>query len=333
MATPRVFITRRIHSRAEEVLRTAECEVRVAPEDRPLTDTELRAGAADTDAVLCLLNDKITRDLMQSLPRVRVFANYAVGFDNMDIAAATELGVALSNTPDVLTDATAEIAWALLFAAARRVCEGDRLSRRGDFHGWAPLMLLGHQVAGRTLGIIGAGRIGAAMARGSAGFGMRVLYTKRSGVNHAIEKLGGRRVELDELLRESDFISVHAPLAPGTLHMISDPQFALMKPTAVLVNTGRGPVIDEKALVRALASNRIAAAGLDVYEHEPKIEPELLTMENVVLAPHIGSATHDARRDMAELAANNIVDCLSGRVPRTCINPDYAANRRETDQG
>lgn len=323
-----VLITRTIHGSAEELLRAEGCDVVVSRHDRPLEAGELRAMAAEADGVLCLLNDRIDTALLEAAPRVRVFANYAVGFDNMDLDAATQRGVALSNTPDVLTGATAEIAWALLFAAARRIVEGDRMVRAGRFSGWAPLMLLGHDIAGRTLGIVGAGRIGAAMARRARGFDMRILYTNRSGESAAMKELGAAHVTLDELLRESDFISIHAPLTNSTRHLIGAAQFAIMKPNAVLVNTGRGPIIDEAALADALRSRRIAAAGLDVYEREPAVEPALLELDNVVLAPHIGSATHEARAAMARLAAANILDVFAGRTPRTCINPEYVKQAR-----
>lgn len=317
----RVFITRRIHEAAERTLRDAGHEV-VVNEGGGMTPDELAARVREFDAIICMLSEKITRAILEQ-SRARIFANYAVGFDNLDVAAATELGIALSNTPDVLTDATAELAWTLLFAAARHAGAGERLVRRGDFRGWQPMMLLGYEVKGRTLGIVGAGRIGTAMALRSTGFSMRVLYTKRSGQNRELDAIGGKRVELDELLRESDFVSIHAPLTAETCHMISDAQFAVMRPNAVLVNTGRGPVVDEAALVRALKDRRIAAAGLDVYEREPEIEAGLFELENAVLLPHLGSATFAARGAMAELAANNIVDFFSGRVPRTCINPGY----------
>lgn len=319
----RVTITRRIHPAAEEMLRRAGCEVEINPHDRPLTPGELQAAAADSDGVLCLLNDRIDAPLLAAAPRCRVFANYAVGYDNMDLAAATRAGVALCNTPDVLTDATAEFAWALLFAAARRVVEADRFVREGRFTGWDPMLLWGQDISRRTLGIIGAGRIGAAMARRATGFEMEILYTRRSGPSPDMEKLGATRVELEELLRRSDFISIHAPLTGETRHLIGAAQFALMKPAAILINTGRGPIVDEKALVQALAEGRIAAAGLDVYEREPAVEEDLLRMNNVVLAPHIASATFDARRRMAELAAGSILAVLEGRIPPNCLNPEF----------
>ncbi|AXA34931.1 D-3-phosphoglycerate dehydrogenase [Candidatus Sumerlaea chitinivorans] len=319
----KVAITRKIHSAAEELLRSAQCEVWVNPEARPLQREELCAIARDYDAMICLLSDRIDEEIFSAAKRLRIVANYAVGFDNIDIPAATRRGIAVANTPDVLTNATAELAWALLLSVARRVVEGDRLVRAGEFHGWDPLMLLGYEVAGKTLGIIGAGRIGTAMARRARGFDMRILYTRPSGPRREMDELGAQHVELETLLCESDFISIHTPLTPATRHMIGRPQFELMKPTAILINTGRGPVVDEAALADALANRRIAGAGLDVYEYEPKVEPALLALDNVVLLPHIGSATFEARAAMARLAAENVLDALRGKVPRTCLNPEY----------
>lgn len=319
----RAYITRNIHAAAEEALRQAGCEVVVNPDPRPLTAEELREAALRFDGLITLLSDKVNAELLAIPGCAGVFANYAVGFDNLDVAAATRAGIALCNTPDVLTAATAEMAWALLFAAARHICEGDRIVRQGRFHGWEPLMLLGHEAAGRTLGIVGAGRIGAAMARRARGFEMPILYTSQRGSTPAMEEMGARQTTLDVLLRESDFVSIHTPLTPQTRHLIGEAQLRQMKSSAVLVNTARGPVVDEKALVRALQEGWIAAAGLDVYEREPAVEPELLTLPNVALAPHLGSATFNARRSMAELAARNLLDFFDGRVPRTCINPEY----------
>ena len=245
-----------------------------------------------------------------------------MGTDNIDVAAATERGVAVTNTPGVLTLATAEMAWSLLLAAARRVAEGDRITRSGKFAGWGPTLYLGRAVTGKTLGVIGAGRIGTAFARLSKGFRMEVLYRARRP-NRALEReLGARRTSLPEILKRSDFLSLHVDLNPSTRGMIGRKEFSLMKPSAVLVNTSRGPVIDEKELVRALKSRKISAAGLDVYEREPRLAPGLASLDNAVLAPHAGSATTEARAAMAELAAENLILALSGRRPKTCVNPE-----------
>jgi glyoxylate reductase len=332
-AKKRVAITRRIHERAREVLEQAGVEVWTNPEPRPLTREEFVRIMKNFDGMICLLSDGIDRELLETATRLRIVANYAVGFDNLDVATATRLGIALTNTPDVLTNATAELAWALMFAAARHVAAGDRLVREKRFQGWEPLLLLGHEIAGKTLGIVGAGRIGTAVARRAVGFEMRILYTRRSGPSPELEALGAQCVDLEQLLRESDFISIHTPLTTETRHLIDRERLKLLKPTAVLVNTARGPVVDEAALAEALAEGRLAAAGLDVYEHEPAVEPRLLTLPNVVLLPHIGSATYEARCAMAELAAQNILDFFEGRVPRTCINPEYVRAAARSDRG
>jgi glyoxylate reductase len=319
----RVAITRRIHERAREVLEAHGVEVWTNPEPRALTRDELVRIVKNFDGMICLLSDRIDRALLEQASRLRIVANYAVGFDNLDVEAATEHGIALTNTPDVLTNATAELAWALLFAAARHVAAADRFVREKRFRGWDPLLFLGHEIAGKTLGIVGAGRIGTAMAKRAVGFEMRILYTRRSGPSPQMDALGAEFVSLEQLLKESDFISVHTPLTPETRYLIDREKLKLVKPTAILINTGRGPVIEEAALAEALAEGRLAAAGLDVYEHEPEIEPRLFSLPNVVLLPHIGSATYEARSAMAELAAFNIIDLFEGRVPRTCINPEF----------
>lgn len=319
----RVAITRRIHERGRELLEKAGVEVWVNPEPRALTREELVRVGQQFDGMITLLNDRIDGDFLDKASRVRIVANYAVGFDNFDVEAATRRGIALTNTPDVLTTATAELAWALIFAASRHVTAGDRFVREGRFRGWDPLLLLGHEIAGKTLGIVGAGRIGTAVAKRAAAFEMRILYTRRSGPNPAIDALGGQFVSLDELLSQSDIVSIHTPLTPETRHLLDRRRLGLLKTTAIVVNTGRGPVVDEAALAEALAEGRIAAAGLDVYENEPEVEPRLLGLPNVVLLPHLGSATHEARAAMAELAAQNILDFFEGRVPRTCLNPEY----------
>ncbi|PKK81599.1 MAG: D-glycerate dehydrogenase, partial [Thermoplasmata archaeon HGW-Thermoplasmata-2] len=235
---------------------------------------------------------------------------------------------AVTNTPGVLTDATADVAWALLFAAARRIAEGDRMVRTGKFNGWSPTMMLGQDVQGKILGVIGAGRIGTAFALKSRGFGMKVLYFARQR-NEMLEKeLGAKKVPLDELLKTADFVSIHIPLTAETKHLIGERELRTMKKTAVLVNTARGPVIDEKALAKALKEKWIFGAGLDVYENEPMVNEELLSLDNVVLAPHIGSATVETRSRMAMMAVENIIAALEGKVPPNCVNPEYAKFRK-----
>jgi glyoxylate reductase len=322
MSRPRIFVTRRIPEAGLTRLR-AGFDVVVNPDDRPLTTEELHRGVADADAVIGLLTDRIDAAFFDAAPNLKGYANYAVGFDNIDVAEATRRGIPVSNTPDVLTMATAELAWALLFAVARRVVETDAVMRSGAWTGWGPLQFIGADVSGRTLGIVGAGRIGTAMARMSAGFGMRVLYTSSSSRNEELERdLGARRVDFDELLRESDFISIHTPLRPSTRHLFNAEAFRKMKNTAILINTGRGPVIKEDDLVAALHSGEIGGAGLDVYETEPRMAEGLKDCPNAVLLPHIGSATHSARDNMALLAAENIEAMLAGTRPPTILNPE-----------
>jgi glyoxylate reductase len=255
--------------------------------------------------------------------RLKIVANVAVGFDNIDVDAATEMGILVSNTPGVLTETTADFAWALLMGIARRTAEGERFLRAGKFKGWGIMMLLGEDVHGATLGLVGFGRIGQAVARRAAGFDMRILYYDPViEADDVAARLGARRVHLGTLLRESDFVSVHTPLTPETRHLIGAAQLGEMKPTAYLINTSRGPVVDEAALAKALRDNRIRGAALDVFEHEPEVHPGLLARDDVLLLPHLGSATIETRTAMAMLAAENAIAVLEGRRPQTPVNPD-----------
>jgi glyoxylate reductase len=273
--------------------------------------------------IITLLSVKIDAPLLDRAPKLKVVSNVAVGYDNVDVPECTRRGVMVTNTPDVLTDATADLAWALLLGAARRVAEGDRYVRAGKFKRWDFYLMRGVDFAGKTLGIVGGGRIGQAVARRGRGFGMSIVYTSRE------PKPGfdARRVELPELLRTSDFVSIHVPLSKATVHMIGAKELALMKPTAVLVNTARGPVVDEAALAKALKAGRIFAAGLDVYEKEPAVHPGLLKLDNVVLLPHVGSATEGARLGMVETAHRNCLAALRGEVPPNLVNRDVALSR------
>lgn len=309
-----VYVTRRLPSRAMEALGQV-CSYDVNPEDRPATRDELINAVKNYQAVITMLNDNIDAELIShSGEGLKLIANYGVGFNNIDVKAANAKGVHVSNTPDVLTDATADLAWALLFSAARRVVEGDNIARNGSFY-WAPEYMLGYDVTGRTLGIVGAGRIGSNFGRkGALGFGMNILYYGRHN-SKELDDVGGRLVTLDELLAKSDYVSLHVPLTPETRHLIGAGELAKMKPTAILINTARGPVIDEKALADALKNHVIAAAGLDVYEREPEVEPELKGLSNVVLMPHVGSATFDARTDMGLLDVKNVQAVLEGKLP------------------
>jgi glyoxylate reductase len=282
------------------------------------------ADAGDADGLICLLRDRIDDAFLARAPRLRVVANYAVGLDNIDLTACVRRGVAVTNTPDVLTDATADLTFALILAVARRLSEAEALLRSGRWGSFEPNLLLGTQLSGRTLGIVGAGRIGGAVARRAAGFGMAVIYTSRRS-----DIAGARRVSLDELLDESDFVSLHCPLTPETRGLIGAAQLRRMKPTAFLINTARGPICDEEAVAAALAAGTIAGAGLDVFTDEPRVSPALLAAPNAVLLPHVGSATRDARSRMAELCAIGVREVLAGRRPPNLVTASERAVARE----
>jgi D-3-phosphoglycerate dehydrogenase len=319
----KIFVTRKIPQEGLDLLSTARLRLEVHADDNPTSRKELLNKVGDKDGLLCLLSEKIDKELMDAGRSLRVIANYAVGYDNIDVEEATRRGIIVTNTPGVLTEATAEMAWALLFSISRRTVEADRLMRETNgFVGWEPMLLLGEGVSGKTLGIVGAGRIGQAMARMSKGFNMRVLYFSRSGKETLEKDLNARRVGLEILLRESDFVSLHVPLTPETHHLIGVRELSLMKKTAYLINTARGPVVDEKALADALRDKKIAGAGLDVYEEEPKLAPGLRKLDNVVLAPHLGSATTETRRNMSIMAAENLIAGLRGKTPKNVVNPE-----------
>jgi len=317
----KIFVTRKIPEPGLDLLRK-EYELEVYKYDRVPTKEEIIKGLKGKDGLLCLLTDPIDREVISSEPKLKMIASYAVGYNNIDIQAATKRGIPVSNTPDVLTDTTAEMTWALLFSVARRIIEGDRFTRAGKFTGWAPMLMLGQDISNKTLGIIGAGRIGTAFALKSKGFNMKVLYVDERQNTILERELGAKKVSFDDILKKSDYISVHVPLIPSTHHLIGEKELQLMKKNAVLINTSRGPVIDEKALVKALKEKRIFGAGLDVYEHEPMIEKELLELDNVVLQPHSASATTETRTKMAIMAAENMMAGLSGKIPPNCINPE-----------
>jgi glyoxylate reductase len=276
--------------------------------------------AGTFDAILTLFSDRVDAALLARATRLRLVANFAVGYDNVDLAGCAARGVVVTNTPGVLTEATADLAFGLLLAASRRIAEGDRVVRRGAFLGLTPSFLVGAPVHGATLGLVGLGRIGQAMARRARGFAMRVIYTSRSRAAPDVERaLGALAVDLDELFARADFVSLHCPLTPETHHLVNAARLARMKPGAFLVNTTRGAVVDEAALTEALAGGSIAGAGLDVYEDEPRVHPGLLGLENVVLAPHIGSADRPTREAMARIAADNVLAVLGGRPPTTPV--------------
>ena len=326
---PKVYVTRPLFDAAFVELKR-EADVEINSEERILSKKELIEHLRDKDGALTLVTDAVDLEVLESAPKLKVVANFAVGFDNVDIQSATRLGVTVTNTPGVLTETTADFAWTLIMAAARRVVEGDRFARAKNFKAWGPKMLLGYDVYGKTLGLIGLGRIGKAVARRAAGFNMRVVFYDPEPIpEDTIKHLGATQLPLDEVLQVSDFISLHVPLLPETHHLMADRTFALMKPTAVVVNTSRGPVVDEKALVRALKDGRISAAGLDVFEREPEIQPELLEMDNVVLAPHIASASHETRLKMCTMAAENLLAALKGQRPPNILNPEVWDKRRQ----
>ncbi|TMD92388.1 MAG: D-glycerate dehydrogenase [Chloroflexi bacterium] len=290
--------------------------------DLPLDEAYIRQAAEGCVGIVSQLMDPI-RDGVLSTPGLKIVSNVAVGFDNIDLPAATAHKVMVTNTPGVLDDATSDFAFTLLMATARRVVEADYFARSGKFKGWAIDMMLGADVFNATLGIVGIGRIGRGMAHRAKGFNMRVLYYDPQGLPpDAEQQLGATRVELPRLLAESDFVSVHVPLTPETQHLLSTPQFGQMKKTAILINTSRGPVIDEAALVEALTSKKIAGAGLDVYEREPAIHPGLIPLPNVVLAPHIASATVRTRSEMSAMAARNMATAVRGGRPPNLLNPE-----------
>jgi len=318
-----VYVTRQIPDEGINFLKKSSQKVEVNPSDRSLAYDELLRQIKGRDAILTMLSDKIDAHLIKEATNLRIIANYAVGYDNVDVKAATAKGIIVTNTPGVLTDSTADMAWALLFSIARRIVEGDKLTRVGKFVGWSPMFLLGSDLIGKTLGVIGAGRIGTAMAMRSRGWCMKVLYTTQSNRNSVLEEmLGAKRVDLETLLRGSDFVSIHTPLTEKTKHLISAKALSQMKRTAYLINTARGAIIDEAALVNALKNKQIAGAGLDVYEEEPRLKPGLAELNNVVLAPHLGSATIETRTKMAIMAAENIIAVLNKQKPKNCVNPE-----------
>ncbi len=322
MTRPAVFVTRHLPGEALRFLRE-RCDVRLWDGELPPSADELRRQTADADGLLALLTDRINRDLLEGAPRLLVVSNMATGFDNVDVTAANERAVLVTRTPGVLSETTADFAFALLFAAARRVAEGDRYVREGRWKTWGPELLLGNDVHGATIGIIGMGGIGEEMATRAHGFGMRILYNSRTRKPALEKRYRMQFLDRDALLREADFVTLHAPLTPETRHMINETVLQRMKPAAVLVNTARGPLVDQTALYRALKEGWIAAAALDVTDPEPmpKGDP-LLTLENCIVTPHIASASVATRSRMAMLAAEQLVQALRGETPKYIVNRD-----------
>jgi glyoxylate reductase len=329
MPRPRAYVARRLPDAAMSLLREhAEVSVWGTDEVPPPREVLLRESAS-CDGLLALLTDRIDAAFLDACPGLKVVSNYAVGFDNIDVDAATSRGVAVTNTPGVLTETTADFAFTLLMATARRLVEADRYTRDGKWKSWMPMLFLGQDIHRATLGLVGLGRIGAAMAKRARGFDITVLYHDVVRRQDLEQGLGIAFTPLDDLLRRSDFVSVHTPLTSETRHLIGAPQFALMKKTAILINSARGPIVDQDALVHALRDGTIAGAGLDVFEAEPiPADHPLLRLDNVIVAPHIASASVETRTRMALMAAEGLLDVLAGRRPANFVNPDVWDRRR-----
>ncbi len=322
MGKPRAFATRALFPEARAIL-DIDFDMDYWMQAGGIPRGQLLKRVADCEALVCVITERVDEELLAAAPKLRIVATVSVGYDHIDVAACTRRKVVVTNTPGVLDDTTADLAWALLMAVARRVVEGDRWVRSGTWRGWDLDQLVGGDVHGKTLGIIGFGRIGRRVAKRALGFDMRVVYAGRRRAAAEVEnELRAEFVDRDRLLGDSDFVSLHVPLLPETRHLISQASFARMKRSAYLINTTRGPVVDEAALVEALASGKIAGAGLDVYEHEPEVHPGLLPLNNVVLAPHIGSASVETRTKMAVMAAENAAALFKRQRPPNALNAD-----------
>lgn len=317
---PKVYLTRKIPQAGIDLLKKQEYHLVINPLNKPVHRDILLHEIRDSDAILCMLSDRIDRDVINASSKLKVISNYAVGYDNIDVNYATKKDIVITNTPGVLTEATAEVTWALIFGCARRVAEADRYVREGKFKVWGPTLLLGRLIAGKTLGIIGCGRIGQSVGIKSRAFGMKVLYFNRSRKPSFEKQTSAKMVALKTLLRESDFVTLHLPLTKETKHFIGTNELRMMKPTAYFINVARGQIVDESALADALQRKIIAGAGLDVYENEPAVHPSLIKLDNVILLPHLGSATVESRTKMAIIAAENIIAVLKGKKPRFVVN-------------
>jgi len=316
----KVLVTGRL---PETVLSLIEQEhhVEINRQDEPMDWERIVASVTDKDGLLCMITDRIDSELINSAPNLKIIANYGVGFNNIDIDAATARGIPVTNTPGVLTDSTADLTFALILAIGRRLVEGDKITRAGEFKFWAPLHFIGQDISGKSLGIIGLGRIGRAVAKRASAFDMQVLYHSRQQLDPARERtLQVEYAGLEYLLKTADFVSLHVPLTMQTTHLIGKKELRLMKPSAYLINTSRGPVVDEKALLNALENREISGAGLDVYENEPELTPGLAELDNVILLPHVGSATIETRTKMALMAAENLLAGLKDETPPNCLN-------------
>jgi glyoxylate reductase len=320
MSKPRVFVTRRLPGPAIGELGKI-CDVDLHGGDGPPTREEILKGVREADGIICLLSDRIDSEVIETGTKLKIISNYAVGYENIDLDAARSRGILVTNTPDVLTDATADLTLALILAVMRRIIPADRYFREGRFRGWAPELFLGSDLKDKVLGIIGLGRIGSAVARRCAAFGMSIVFHDPSpgAARERIEGFHARQISFDELLWISDVITIHCPAAPETRHLISEKEFSVMKQGVYFINTARGSIVDEEALVRALQSGKVRGAGLDVYEREPLAESELLHMENVVLLPHIGSGTEETRARMAMMAVENCIAGVTGGRPKKVV--------------
>jgi glyoxylate reductase len=319
---PKIFITRQIPEKGINLLKDKDWEVAVGPEGK-ISKEELLEGVKGVEAILSVLTEKIDGQVMEAAgQQLKIVANYAVGYNNIDVGEAKKREIIVTNTPGVLTEAVAEHTIALLFAIAERIVEADRYTRAGKFKAWGPKLLLGADIRGRTLGIVGLGRIGSAVAqRMQDGFEVKIIYFDVKRNEELEKKYNIEYRELDDLLKEADFVSLHTALTPETKHLINAERLKLIKPTAYLINTSRGPIIDEKALLEVLKNKEIAGAALDVFENEPELTPGLTKLENVVLTPHIASATKETRDKMSEMAANNIIAALEGQTPPNLVEP------------
>jgi glyoxylate reductase len=316
----KVFITQKLPAIAYKLLVNAGFEVTVYDDDKTILKRDLIKLAKDADGIISLLTDKIDSNVISKLPNCKVIANYAVGFNNIDVDYASKKGIVVTNTPDILTQATADLTFALILSVARRVVEGDHMLRDGLFRGWKPELLLGMELSGKTIGIFGAGRIGQAVGLRAKAFGMNILYTSKSRKHKFEKKTGSKKVGLKTLLKESDVVTLHAPLTPKTNGLIDKSHLDLLKSNSIFINTARGEIADENHLISKLKNKQLFGAGFDVYVNEPKVNKKLLKLQNTVLLPHLGSGTIETRNEMAKLAAENVIKVLMGKKPLTPVN-------------
>ena len=317
---PLLFLTRLLPEPAIKLLED-KFTLKINPFDRALTKQEIMDGVRDAEALICLLTDTIDKDIINAAPKLKVISNYAVGYNNIEVEYAIKCGITVCNTPGVLTETTADLTWALILATCRRITESERFLRNGKFKGWEPMLMLGQDIYNKTLGIVGMGRIGQAVAKRAAGFDMRIIYYNDVPITQNLP-FAATEVDFNTLLKEADILTLHIPLTDETHHLIGKHELEMMKKSAVLINTSRGPIIDEHELIKALSTRKIFAAGLDVYEQEPDIPVELLALDNVVLLPHIGSASIETRTKMALLAAENAIAVIEGREPPAAVKLD-----------